>query len=354
MKYRFIIALILIVTTSIAFLYDANPFKPTYKKLVIPKGWPKPATDVFAKNPLTEEGIALGRKLFYDGRLSRDGNFACASCHQQFAAFANFDHDLSHGFNSKFTKRNAPPIFNLAWMKEMHWDGAINHLEVQPLAPLTDTNEMAETLSNVLEKLKPDTAYQRMFKAAFGDSNIGSQRMLKALAQFTGSIQSYNSKYDKVQRGEDSFTISEAYGYKVFKAKCNDCHREPLFTDNSFRNNGLIPNKKSLDAGKAKITGSTADSFKFKVPSLRNLSVTGPYMHDGRFYALSQVMEHYRNKLDTAQPTLDPLLKHRLMITNQERIDLLSFLTTLRDYEMINNKAYADPQAGTKTFVHQH
>ena len=139
------------------------------------------------------------------GGLSKDGNFPCASCHQQFAAFANLDHDLSHGFNNRFTKRNAPALFNLAWMKEYHWDGGINHIEVQPLAPLTDTSEMAETIENVIKKISADTAYKRMFVAAFGDAAINSQRMLKALAQFTGSIQSYNSKYDKVKRGRGQF-----------------------------------------------------------------------------------------------------------------------------------------------------
>lgn len=354
MKYRIVIALLILVTTGSAFLYEPNPFRPKYRKLVIPKGWPKPAQDIFAKNPLTEEGIELGRKLFYDGRLSRDGHFPCASCHQQFAAFSNYDHDLSHGFNNHLTKRNAPALFNLAWMKELHWDGAINHLEVQPLAPLTDTNEMAETLPNVLEKLKADTAYKRMFKAAFGDPSVTSQRMLKALAQFTGSIQSYNSKYDKVKRGEDSFTISEAYGYKVFQQKCNDCHREPLFTDNSFRNNGLIPNRQFLDIGKAKISGNPADSFKFKVPSLRNITMTGPYMHDARFYALSQVVDHYRARIDTSQLSLDPLLKQRLKITDQEKIDLMNFLVTLTDHEMLNDKKYADPAGENAPPSHQH
>jgi cytochrome c peroxidase len=340
--------------TGSAFWYDTDPYKPTYLKLVIPKGWPKPATDIFAKNPLTEEGFQLGRKLFYDGRLSKDGNFPCASCHQQFAAFANLDHDLSHGFNNNFTKRNAPPIFNLAWMKELHWDGGINHIEVQPLAPITDTSEMAETIENVIRKISADTAYKRMFKAAFGDPLINSQRMLKALAQFTGSIQSYNTKYDKVKRGEDTFSVSEQYGYNVFKAKCNSCHTEPLFTDNSFRNNGLNSSKSLADNGRMRITGRWEDSLKFKVPSLRNISRTGPYMHDGRLYALSQVIEHYRSKMNNLQPTIDKLLLNKMVISNQEKIDLLSFLYTLTDEGLTGNKRYEDPQAGKNLFIHQH
>jgi len=342
LKIKIIISLMLIVLTTSAFLYDANPYRPKYLKLVIPKGWPKPPANIFVTNPLTEEGFQLGKKLFYDGRLSKDGNFSCASCHQQFAAFSNFDHDVSHGFNNSFTTRNAPALFNIAWMKKMHWDGGINHIEVQPLTPITAPNEMAETLENVLRKISADTAYKRMFKAAFGSNTINSQRMLKALAQFTGSIQSYNARYDKVKRGEATFTLSEQLGYETFKANCNACHTEPLFTNNSFRNNGLTMNATLKDIGRMGITGNPEDSLKFKVPSLRNITVTGPYMHDGRFYTLSQVIEHYRNGINTAQPTVDSLLRNKITITKLERVDLLSFLYTLTDNELLHNKRYEE------------
>jgi len=324
-----------------SFLYNTPP-KLHYFKLAVPKGWPKPSKDIFAKNPLTEEGFQLGRKLFYDGRLSKDGNIPCASCHQQFAAFATYDHDFSHGFNNSFTRRNAPPLFNLAWMGEMHWDGAINHIEVQPLAPMTATNEMAETIENVLKKLNADTAYKRMFQAAFGDATINCQRMLRAIAQFTGSIVSCNSKYDKVKRGEASFTMSEEQGYQVFKANCNHCHTEPLFTNNTFRNNGLDINKTLADFGRMTITGHAADSLKFKVPSLRNIYLTAPYMHDGRMAGLQQVIEHYRDGINTDQPTLDTLLKKRIVISKKEEVDLLAFLFTLTDNELVKNKRYAE------------
>ena len=204
----------------------------------MPPGWPKPF-DIFAKTHLTEEVFQLGRKLFYDGRLSKDGNFSCASCHQQFAAFATFDHDFSHGFDDQFTTRNAPALQNLAWVPLYHWDGGINHIEVQALSPLTAHNEMAENIDSVLKKLRADAEYKRMFKKAFGKEEINSQKMLKAIAQFVGTLVSANSKYDKVKRGEDTFNPSELHGYEVFKMKCEHCHKEPLFTDNSFRNNGL-------------------------------------------------------------------------------------------------------------------
>jgi cytochrome c peroxidase len=320
---------------------DEGPYDPTYLNFTIPAGWPQPATDIFANNKLTEEGFQLGKKLFYDGRLSKDGNFPCASCHQQFAGFATYDHDFSHGFNNSFTTRNAPGLFNLAWMTRMHWDGGINHIEVQPLAPITAPNEMAETIENVLAKLKADSAYPKMFRSAFGTSEINSQRMLKALSQFMGSILSYNSKYDKVKRGEASFTPSEQNGYNLFKAKCETCHKEPLFTDNSFRNTGMTVNSFLNDFGRMRITNDRNDSLKFKVPSLRNVMLTFPYAHDGRFYSIGAAIDHYRTGIITTQPTLDPLLANRIAITNTEKNDLIYFLNTLTDTIMTKSARFA-------------
>jgi cytochrome c peroxidase len=354
LKFRILISLLFILA-GIVLLLDAckkadnsivapDSYQPTYLRFKIPDGWPQPPTDIFKNNPLTEEGFQLGRKLFYDGKLSRDGNFPCASCHQQFAAFATFDHQFSHGFDNALSIRNAPPIFNLAWMKELHWDGGINHIEVQPLAPITNVIEMAETIENVVNKLNADSAYRRLFHAAFGDSIVNSQRMLKALSQFMGSIQSYNSKYDQVKRGEASFSVAEQNGYNTFKAQCNTCHTEPLFTDHSFRNNGLIMDPFLKDGGRMRITNAPADSLKFKVPSLRNVQLTFPYMHDGRLFTLSQVIEHYRTGIAIDQPTLDPLLKNRLTITNQEKVDLVEFLRTLTDNVLLQDKRLEQPQ----------
>jgi len=318
-----------------------EPHNPTYIDLTIPAGWPTPPSDIFANNKLTEEGFQLGKKLFYDGKLSKDGNFPCASCHQQFAAFATFDHDFSHGFDNSFTTRNAPGLFNLAWMTKMHWDGGINHIEVQPLAPITAQNEMAETIDNVLNKLRADTEYPALFKSAFGNTDINSQRMLKALAQFMGSIISSNSKYDKVQRGEASFTATEQNGYNFFKANCETCHKEPLFTDNSFRNTGLAINPFLNDFGRMRITNDKNDSLKFKVPSLRNVMLTFPYAHDGRFYSIGAAIDHYRTGIITTQPTLDPLLVNRIAITNTQKNDLIYFLNTLTDTTMTKAARFA-------------
>jgi cytochrome c peroxidase len=317
-----------------------GPYAPTPLKLKIPKGWPKPPTDIFATNKLTEQGFQLGKKLFYDGRLSKGGEISCASCHQQFASFATFDHDLSHGVNNTFSTRNAPALMNLAWSKDLHWDGGINHIEVQPLSPMTAPNEMGETLDSILFKLKQDSVYPRMFKAAFGDKAITSQRLLKALAQFTGSLVSSDSKYDKVMRKEAVFTSYEQSGYEVFKANCAACHKEPLFTDNSYRNNGLYRNR-FKDIGRQKVTQRSSDSLKFKVPTLRNVQVSFPYMHDGRIYTLYQVVDHYRTGLVITQPTVDSLLKNRIKMTDKQKNELVYFLYTLTDTSFIKDPRLA-------------
>lgn len=315
----------------------ATPLVPL--QFIIPPGFPEPVYK-FENNTLTQQGFELGKKLFYDGRLSQDGNFPCASCHQQFAAFATFDHPFSHGFNNQFTTRNAPGLFNVAWMKELHWDGGINHIEVQPLAPIVAENEMAETIDNVIARLKDDAAYRQMFKTVFGDEEINSQRMLKALTQFVAMLVSADSKYDKIKRGAASFTEAEAAGYQVFQAKCAACHTEPLFTDNSFRNTGLPVNDILKDIGRMRITGNAADSLKFKVPSLRNVYATFPYGHDGRFYSIGAVIDHYRFGV-VSSPTTDSIVKNKIAISDYEKLDLLAFLQTLTDSTFINNKNFA-------------
>jgi cytochrome c peroxidase len=309
--------------------------------LEVPAGFPQPQ-DLFKDNPITKEGFELGRKLFYDGRLSRDGNFPCASCHQQFAAFSTFDHPFSHGVDDQFTTRNAPGLFNLAWHKELHWDGGINHIEVQPLAPITASNEMGETVNSVVNKLGQDSKYKTMFAKAFGDETVTSQRMLKALAQFMGMMVSAQSKYDKVKAGKSTFTDAEEKGYTVFKTKCATCHTEPLFTDLSYRNTGLIVNPYLNDYGRMRITRNSSDSLHFKVPSLRNVFLTFPYGHDGRFYSVGAVIDHYRSQVVNAAGT-DPLVRNKIPITDLEKYELQQFLRTLTDSTFINNKNFAQP-----------
>lgn len=308
----------------------------------VPQGFPSPTYN-FTASPVTQEGFDLGRKLFYDGRLSKDGNFPCASCHQQFAAFATYEHDFSHGFDNQFTTRNAPGLFNLAWQATLHWDGGINHLEVQPLAPITAPNEMAEDITRVVEKLKQDDKYKTMFRAAFGTDEINSQRMMKALAQFMVMMTSGNSRYDKMKRGEATFNSAEQAGYVTFQSKCASCHKEPMFTDFSFRNNGLTINSFLKDYGRMRITNNASDSLKFKVPSLRNVYETYPYMHDGRFWNLTQVLDHYSTGIQSSS-TLDPLLVNKIPLTNTEKFNLIYFLGTLSDTTFTKDKRFSQPQ----------
>ena len=332
--FSFFIAAALLLISA-----DKKNYNPTPIKFAVPKGFPSVTTNIFLKNKLTEEGFELGKKMFYDARLSKDGEVSCASCHQQFAAFATYDHDLSHGINNSFSNRNAPALINLAWMKEWHWDGGINHLEMQPLSPLSAANEMGEKLDTVILKLKADTAYGRMYKAAFGDATITTERMLKAFAQFTGSLVSANSKYDKVKRGETSFILPEQKGYEIFKANCNGCHKEPLFTDNSFRNNGIALNRFN-DVGRQTISQNKKDSLKFKVPTLRNIALTLPYMHDGQINSLENVISHYTS-LDTNLINLDALLTKKINFTDKEKKQLVLFLYTLTDTSFTKNKRFA-------------
>lgn len=353
MKFGIVILVICFVV-FLAFLLNSNEarWQPTPLKLEIPKGWPKPY-NIFANNPLTEEGFQLGKQLFYDGRLSKDGNFSCASCHQQFAAFVSFDHDLSHGFNDQFSTRNAPGLQNLAWVPLYHWDGGVNHIEMQALSPLTAPNEMAENIDSVLLKLRGSALYKKMFKKAFGSDSVNSQRMLKALAQFVGTLVSADSKYDKVKRGEDTFNPAEAHGYEVFKSKCSTCHTEPLFTDNSFRNTGLPVNDFLKDYGRMRITTEPSDSLKFRVLSLRNVAITQPYLHDGRLYSVGQVIEHYRTGVQQS-PTLDSSLRNGIEFTRLEKYDLIQFLSTLTDTAFLKNKRFFAPAGEVIQSNHAH
>jgi cytochrome c peroxidase len=312
----------------------------------VPEHFPQPVYR-FRNNERTKEGFELGRKLFYDGKLSRDGNFPCSSCHQQYAAFATYEHRLSHGFNNQFSFRNAPGLFNLVWQKELDWDGGVNHIEVQPLAPLLDPHEMAEDLNQLISRLKIDKSYPALFSRAFGTPGINSQKILKALAQFTASLVSADSKYDQVKNGKAHFNIYEQKGYEIFQQKCVRCHQEPLFTDFSYRNTGMATDSTLNDFGRMRITGRKEDSLKFRVPSLRNVFLTFPYGHDGRFATISQVLEHYNSGI-IQSATLDSGLKNGISITNDDRFYLINFLGTLTDSSFIQNPLYSDPETGLK------
>jgi cytochrome c peroxidase len=311
----------------------------------VPANFPEPVYR-FQDNTITKEGFELGRMLFYDGRLSSDGSVSCGSCHRQTFAFADHSHDLSHGVGNKLGNRNTTALANLAWMPEFFWDGGANHLEVTPLNALTNPVEMGETLTNVLKRLNNLPEYREKFKGAFGRDTINSQLLFRALAQFTGSLVSANSRYDHYVRKEKGvvFTAEEQEGLRLFEANCAACHATDLFTDHSYRNNGLdsIPR----DKGREIITSNPADWGKFKVPSLRNIALTTPYMHDGRFYMLKRVLDHYASGVKDS-PTLDPLLKQNgrlgIPLTEDEKTKLIAFLNTLTDPVFANDKRFRDP-----------
>ncbi len=314
-------------------------------RIVIPEGWPQPVYD-FAENPITREGYELGRKLFYDPLLSLDTTISCASCHLQFTNFTHVDHQLSHGIDGLKGTRNTLAIVNTAWIKNLMWDGGVNHIEVQPLAPIESAVEMNSSLAIILPRLKNSVYYREQFKKAFGENTeITSELFLKALAQYMLYLQSYNSKYDKVMRKEVDmkFTESEQRGYDLFKKNCSSCHKEPLFTNNSFENNGLEPDTFLNDGGRIKITHQKKDSLKFRVPSLRNIEVSYPYMHDGRFRNLQMVLFHYNDGISKTL-NLSDKLKKPMKLTEQNKKDLIAFLKTLTDTDYLRNPEYGFPK----------
>ena len=299
---------------------DAEPYYALDENLevVIPENFPAINYDLSA-NPPTKNGVELGKKLFYDGNLSANGFISCGFCHEQRFAFTHHGHQFSHGIDDLEGTRNAPAIQNMAFQKQFTWDGATSHLDLFPIIPITNEVEMGETMTGVLGKLQGDVEYQRLFASAFDNAEVNTENFLKALSQFMVMMVSSNSKYDKYVRGEagGDFSETEAYGLEVFQQKCASCHITDLFTDDAFRNNGLSPYPGINDIGRAEVTGNEADKYKFKVPSLRNVAITQPYMHDGRFGSLASVLNFYDNGVQDSE-TLAPILKQN----NRLGIDL--------------------------------
>lgn len=321
------------------FLAAKSVEKPLF---YVPKGWAEPVYD-FSKNPITEAKVKLGRALFHDQLLSRNNTISCTSCHLQYTAFTHIDHALSHGINDRIGTRNSSTLVNMAWQPIFMWDGAVHHLDVQALAPIHHPDEMDETIKNVVYKLQNSPIYPTAFKAAFGDTIVTGERTLKALSQFLLTFISANAKYDKVMRKEAKFTAQEANGYQLFQKNCASCHQEPLFTTHQFVNNGLRVDSILNDLGRMKITQNANDSLKFKIPTLRNIEFSSPYMHDGRFKKLSEVLTHYTNGIEQ-NPTLAPELQKDITLTPNEKVDLVAFLLTLTDKEFLFNRAYSYPR----------
>ncbi|MFT4758672.1 MAG: cytochrome c peroxidase [Paraglaciecola sp.] len=307
----------------------------------VPTGFPEPLYDI-SKNLVTEEKALLGRALFHDAILSRDNTVSCTTCHSQYTAFTHTDHDLSHGIEDRIGTRNSPALMNLAWQSTFMWDGAVNHLDVQALAPISSHDEMDSSMEEVVGKLQVSTIYPSLFQAAFGDSIVTGEHTLKAISAFMLTFISANSKYDQMKRGAVEFTIQEQNGYQLFQKSCASCHAEPLFTTNEFANNGLSVDTTLNDFGRMTVTNNSADSLKFKIPTLRNIEFSYPYMHDGRFRKLPEVLKHYNNIKHSA--TLASSLQNLMPLTSNERVDLLAFLLTLTDREFLFNRGFGFPR----------
>jgi cytochrome c peroxidase len=325
---------------------------PTPLTITVPPGFPE--MPVPANNPLTVEGVKLGRLLFYDPILSGDSSQACSSCHIQDRAFSD-SRPFSEGIDGLKGNRHAPVIVNPAWMGDSFWDGRVHSLEEQATKPVPNEIEMHLPWPTAIDRLTHHADYPELFCAAFGDTVITMNRVVKAIAQFERTFVSFNSKYDRVQRGEDTFTPEEFAGYRIFGSEIGDCfhcHQEPLFTSNTFHNTGL--DSVIVDRGRYDVTGDPADMGKFKAPSLRNCTERFALMHDSRFNDLRQVINHYNlgfHDGDLVDPFIraripdltKPYAERRRPMREGEIDTLLIFLGTLTDPDYLTNPDLASP-----------
>jgi cytochrome c peroxidase len=312
-------------------LAAAIAIPPTFPPLVAPED-----------NEPTPERVALGRRLFYDERLSRSAEIACASCHLQKNAFAD-PNRVSAGVAGKVGTRNAPALVNLAWSKSFFWHGGVTSLEVQAVGPIKNPVEMDMTLAEVAARLMLDAKLVERFERAYADGPNEST-ITRALASFGRSLVSGNSPYDRYLAG-DATALSEAAvrGAALFAgeaAECTHCHNGFNFTNNGFRNNGIAAD--DPDEGRREITLKDSDLGKFKVPTLRNVAVSAPYMHDGSLATLDDVIAAYAQG-GRGHPNTDPTVQP-LELSQDERADLRTFLEALTDREFLENPAFADPE----------
>ena len=297
-------------------------------------------------NEVTEKGFELGRMLFFETRISSDGTVSCGTCHQPLKAFSDPVHTLSVGVEGRHGTRNAPGIFNMAFQNHFFWDGGVNHLDLVPVNAITNELEMDETVAGVVKKLNELPEYRSRFNEVFQKDSVDSQQLLHALSQFMMMLVSDQSPYDKYLRGEYELTAAESRGMLLFEKNCTECHSGTLFTDESFRNNGLDIHF-SNDLGRARITEYEGDEGKFKVPSLRNVQLTNPYMHDGRFSTLEEVLDHYAGGVEPSKTLDASLLKEGeqpgIRLSDDEKSDIITFLKTLTDREFVSDSRFFDP-----------
>jgi len=311
-------------------------------------------TNLLEDNPLTIEGVALGRKLFYEKRLSANNTLSCATCHQQARAFTD-GRKFSLGVDGTPTRRNSMTLANILWVQNFFWDGRATSLEAQALTPLTDPHEMGQSLGTSLRKLLADPQYPPLFLAAFNTASPAPADLVKALTQFERTLISANAPYDQYIRGESQLSAAQRRGLDLFfgsanrgvrSAGCGNCHGGPRTFNETYHNNGL--DKTPKDSGREDVTRMPYDRGRFRVVTLRNIALTAPYMHDGRFNTLEEVIDHYSEHLEPS-PTLSPSLKDttntpiNLHLTATEKSDLLAFLHTLTDSTFITDPRFSAP-----------
>ncbi len=305
-----------------------------------------PLPDLPRDNPLLTERVELGEKLFHETALSRDGTLSCASCHVDRFSFSDARR-VSSGVEGRKGTRNSMALINLAWKGSFFWDGRAPSLRAQALQPIQDHAEMDESLERVAGKLAASPGYPARFEAAFGSPEVTPEKVGLALEQFLLTLTSFDSKFDRALRGEATLTDAEKRGFELFVteyeprtgqrgADCFHCHGGALFTDHQFHNNGLKPDP--ADTGRMKVTGAEADRGKFSTPTLRNVEKTAPYMHDGRFATLEEVVDHYDHGV-VRSPALDPNISKnpegRLNLATEDRQALVAFLRTLTDERLL-------------------
>lgn len=321
--------------------WQSIPYRPTPYALEEPREFVRMA--IPEDNPLTEEGIELGRRLFFDPILSVDSSISCASCHLPALAFTD-GKPLSAGVSGRTGKRNSPSLANVGYYyKGLFWDGRVATLEEQSLHPVEDSAEMANTWAEAERRLQLHPSYPALFRRAFGIRRLSDiDRVLagKALAQFQRSLLSTESKFDRKMRGETRFTAQEQRGWTIFfdasldvpHSECGHCHADPLFTTLEFANNGLdaVTNLENFpDRGRGAVSGNRYENGTFRIPTLRNIALTAPYMHDGRFATLEEVIDHYAgggHYAENLNPNVMPL-----KLSAQDKADLIAFLHTLTD-----------------------
>ncbi len=333
---------------------DQQQYVPTPASLSIPLTFQDllPPPLIPENNPLTEEGIALGRRLFYDPILSENATVSCASCHRPRDGFSD-RRPLSQGTEGQLGLRHSMPLMNMAWnfRESFFWDGRAATLEDQIFEPITDPLEMNNTWPAAVASLQADNNYPELFEQAFGSSTIDSVMVSKAIAQFIRTLISGNSRFDRHLLGQIELTEAESNGLAIFmdeeRGDCFHCHgnpNSPLWTDNIFHNNGL--DAVFADRGRGAVTGDPREFGWFKSPSLRNLAYTAPYMHDGRFATLDEVIDHYSEGLVDSE-TIDPLMKSvdegGVQLSPQDKADLKAFLLSLSEPEFITNPAFQNP-----------